>query len=226
MIAPDLPAFVRANLPEPPARVLEIGAGDGSLARAIAQLGYDVVAIDPEPSGANVRAVALHDLDEPAASFDAALAVTSLHHVEPLEASLHRLADVLKSGAPLVVDEFDVAAFDERAAEWWLRQRRALGTAEHASAAELVHEHRAHLHPLARIVAALERDFQVGIPVYGPYLYRWDLDDSLRRDEEEAVARGEIPAVGARLVAVQDWRPSQDQCGMTRPSGTSSAESW
>jgi hypothetical protein len=132
----------------------------------------------------------------------------------------------LKSGAPLVVDEFDVAAFDERAAEWWLRQRRALGTAEHASAAELVHEHRAHLHPLARIVAALERDFQVGIPVYGPYLYRWDLDDSLRRDEEEAVARGEIPAVGARLVAVQDWRPSQDQCGTTRPSGTSSAESW
>jgi hypothetical protein len=101
----------------------------------------------------------------------------------------------------LVVDEFDVAAFDERAAAWWLRRRHALGAAEHASAAELVGEHRAHLHPLERIIAALDPHFQVGTPLYGPYLYRWDLDESLRHQEEEAIARAEIPAVGARLLA-------------------------
>ena len=72
---------------------------------------------------------------------------------------------------------------------------------EHASAAELVGEHRAHLYPLERIVAALEPHFQVGTPLYGPYLYRWDLDEKLRRPEEEAIARAEIPAVGARLLA-------------------------
>jgi SAM-dependent methyltransferase len=197
----DLPAFVRANLPPPPARVLEIGAGDGALARALAESGYDVLAIDPGSGGADVRRVALHELDEPRRSFAAALAVTSLHHVEPLEQSLRRLAELLEPGAVLVVDEFDVAAFDERAALWWLRQRRALGAAEHASAAELVGEHRAHLHPLARIVAALEPHFEVGIPLYGPYLYRWDLAESLRADEETAIARGENPAVGARLLA-------------------------
>ena len=62
-------------------------------------------------------------------------------------------------------------------------------------------EHRAHLHPLERIVAALEPHFHVGTPHYGPYLYRWDLDESLRHHEEDAIARAEIPAVGARLLA-------------------------
>jgi SAM-dependent methyltransferase len=201
MVATELLAFVRANLPAPPVRLLEIGAGDGALAGELAEAGYEVLAIDPEPAGADVRPVALHELDEPSATFDAAVAITSLHHVEPLEDSLGRLAQLLEPGGLLVVDEFDVAAFDERASAWWLRQRRALGASEHASAEELVGEHRAHLLPLERIVAALEPHFHVGTPLYGPYLYRWDLDESLRHHEEEAIARAEIPAVGARLLA-------------------------
>src|SRR5581483_8381307 len=201
MAAAELLAYVRANLPAAPARVLEVGAGDGELARALGNAGYDVLAIDPEPGGADVRALSLHELDEPAASFDAAVAITSLHHIEPLEASVAHLAQLLKPGGMLVVDEFDVAAFDGRAAAWWLAQRHALGAAEEATAEELVGEHRAHLHSLERIVAALEPHFQVGIPLSGPYLYRWDLDVSLRGREEEAIARAEIPAVGARLLA-------------------------
>jgi 2-polyprenyl-3-methyl-5-hydroxy-6-metoxy-1,4-benzoquinol methylase len=201
MVATELLAFVRANLPAPPVRLLEIGAGDGALAGELAEAGYEVLAIDPEPAGADVRPVSLHGLDEPSASFDAAVAITSLHHVEPLEDSLRRLAQLLKPGGLLVVDEFDVAAFDERAAAWWLQQRHALGAVEHASAEELVGEHRAHLHPLERIVAALEAHFHVGTPLYGPYLYRWDLDEALRLHEEDAIARAEIPAVGARLLA-------------------------
>lgn len=199
----DLLDFVRAGLPAPPVRLLEVGAGDGELAAALTEAGYEVVAIDPEPSGSNVRQVALLELDEPAASFAAALAVTSLHHVEPLEDSLTHLAELIAPGGVLVVDEFDVAAFDERAARWWLRERRALGGDEHATAEELVDEHRAHLHPLERIVAALDPHFQVDSPAYGPYLYRWNLDESLRRDEEAAIARREIPAVGARLLATR-----------------------
>jgi SAM-dependent methyltransferase len=199
--ATDLLAFVRANLPAPPLRVLEVGAGDGELARSLGEAGYEVVAIDPHPGGAAVRPIALHELDEPHGAFDAALAVTSLHHVEPLEESIARLADVLRPGGLLVVDEFDVAAFDEQAAEWWLRQRRSLGAAPEATAGELVGEHRAHLHPLGRIVAALEPFFRVGLPVYGPYLHRWNLGESFRQPEEEAIARADLPAVGARLLA-------------------------
>ncbi len=200
-VTTDLLSFVRASLPAPPARVLEIGAGDGELAQALRDDGYEVLAIDPEPRGEGVQPLALNELDGSNAPFDAALAVTSLHHVEPLEASLGRLAEVLEPGGVLVVDEFDVGTFDEQAAEWWLRRRRALGEAPDKSAAELVAEHRAHLHPLERIVAALGPHFEVGTPVYGPYLYRWNLAESLRDDEVEAIAREEIPAVGARLVA-------------------------
>jgi SAM-dependent methyltransferase len=210
MIVPDLLAFVHANLPPPPLRVLEIGAGDGAVSRALAETGYEVLAIDPGSVSADVRPVPLHELAEPPGSFAAALAVTSLHHVEPLEQSIGHLAELLEPGGVLVVDEFDVAAFDRRAAEWWLRRRSALGPAEHASADELVGEHRAHLHPLAGIVAALEPHFHVGTPLYGPYLYRWDLGESFRPEEEDAIARDEIQAIGARLLAHRKRERSPD----------------
>jgi len=160
-----------------------------------------VLAIDPEPRGENVESVALLDLDESAASFDAAVAITSLHHVEPLAESLRRLADVLRPGAPLLIDEFDVGAFDQVAAAWWLERRRTLGVEDGRTADELVHERRSHLHPLHRIIETLEEQFEVGAPVRGAYLYRWALGPELRPEEEDALASGELPAVGARLVA-------------------------
>jgi SAM-dependent methyltransferase len=203
MVVSDVLAFVRANLPPPPARVLEVGAGDGELAEALAIAGYEIVAIDPEPAGANVRACALHTLDEPAASFDAAIAIVSLHHVDPLSESLGRLAEVVKPAGTVLVDEFDVAAFDLSAATWWLERQHALSAEDLATAEDLVDEHRAHLHPLHRIAAALESGFRVGIPVRGAYLYRWDLGESFRAEEEDSIARAQIPAVGARLVALR-----------------------
>jgi SAM-dependent methyltransferase len=201
MAVAEVTAFVRANLPATPARVLEIGAGKGELAYALSDAGYDVVAIDPEPAGTNVRACALHELDEARASFDAAVAVVSLHHVDPLADSLRRLAEVLKPSGVLLVDEFDVHAFDRRSAEWWLEQRRALGVDEQHTADELVEEHRTHLHPLETITQALEPHFHVNAPLRMPYLYRWDLGESFRRLEEGLIARGQLTAVGARFLA-------------------------
>jgi|tagenome__1003787_1003787.scaffolds.fasta_scaffold20981973_4 SAM-dependent methyltransferase len=201
MIAADVRAFVRANLTPPPARVLEVGAGEGDLANALRVAGYDVLAIDPEPRGDGVRAMAVHELDETVGLFDAAIAVVSLHHVDPLETSCARLAELLPPGAPLVVDEIDVSAYDERAASWWLQQRRALGADTERTPEAMVAELRHHLHPLKRIAEALDDGFDVGPPLRGPYLYRWYLNESLRPAEEDLIARGELPAVGARLVA-------------------------
>ena len=200
MASVDLRAFVCANLPEPPVRVLEIGAGAGGLARALRAAGYDVLAIDPEPKEEDVRAVALVDLDEPAGSFAAAVAVVSLHHVDPLEESGRRLGDLVRPGGTLVIDEFDVGAFDLGAAAWWLEQRAAIGEQQTQTAEELVAEHREHLHPLERILAALEPYFELGPPVRGAWLHRWNLGDSLRAVEEDAIARGRLRPVGARLV--------------------------
>jgi len=200
MASADLRAFARANLPEPPARVLEIGAGSGRLARALRAAGYDVVAIDPGSDSDDVRPVALVDLEETDGSFAAALAIVSLHHVDPLEESCRRLGELLEPGGRLVVDEFDVGAFDVTAAAWWLEQRRALGEPQPKTAEELVHEHRDHLHPLGRILAALDPDFELGPPVRGPWLHYLKLGDAFRAVEEEAIARGDVPATGARLV--------------------------
>ena len=200
MTSVDLRAFVRANLPEPPARVLEVGAGGGGLARALRAAGYDVVAIDPGSESEDVRSVALADLEGPAGSFAAAIAVVSLHHVDPLAESCRKLAELVEPGGTLVVDEFDAGAFDHGAAAWWLDQRSALGEEQPQTAEELVADHREHLHPLERIVAELEPYFELGPPVRGAWLHRWNLGDSLRSVEEEAIARGRLRAVGARLV--------------------------
>jgi SAM-dependent methyltransferase len=200
MASVELRAFVRANLPAPPARVLEVGAGAGRLARALREAGYDVLAIDPRSEDDEVRAVALADLDEPAGSFAAAVAVVSLHHVDPLEESCRRLGELVAPGGTLVIDEFDVAALDLGAAAWWLEQRAAIGEPQRQTAEELVADHRAHLHPLERILAALEPHFELGEPLRGPWLHRWNLGDSLRDVEEDAIARGRLSAVGARVV--------------------------
>src|SRR5919198_5244225 len=194
--------FVRATLPPAPARVLEVGAGEGELAAALRDAGYDVVAIDPAADGApGVDPVALLELEAPDASFDAAVAVLSLHHVEPLSESCGRLAQVVRRGGVLAVDEFDVARFDERAAAWWIAQRRAAGGEAPDDPAEMVGDLRHHLHSVARVREALAPWFDVGEPVRGAYLHRWYLHPGLREVEESAIAAGDLPATGARLVA-------------------------
>ncbi len=154
-------AFVRAALPPAPARVVEIGAGDGELAAILARAGYDVVAIDPASSSADVRPVPLLELEEPLASFDAAVAVVSLHHVEPLEASCRRLAELVRPGGTLAVDEIDVERLDERAARWWLAH-----SGHEAAPGELIAGMREH-HSLARLREALGEWFALGEPVRG-----------------------------------------------------------
>jgi SAM-dependent methyltransferase len=202
--ADDVIAFVRANLPAG-ARVLEVGAGDGELARVLRRAGHDVVAVDPE-GGEGVLRVPLAELDAPERSFDAAVAVVSLHHLEPLEESCRRLAAALRPGAVLVVDELDFATFDERAAVWWLARRRELGFPAEHDPAMLVSERRSHLHSLDRVEAALEPFFELGRPLRGPYLYRWGLAPGLRGEEERLIAEGRLPAVGARLAGIRRAR--------------------
>ena len=120
--------------------MLEVGAGEGELAAVLGAAGYDVTAIDPR-GGNGVLQVALEDFDAPPRSFDAAVAMVSLHHVVPLGKSLRRLSEVLRHGARLVVDEIAIERFDERAAAWWL------GHSGHDKRpADHVAEMREHLH--------------------------------------------------------------------------------
>ncbi|HEV2786338.1 MAG TPA: class I SAM-dependent methyltransferase [Solirubrobacteraceae bacterium] len=194
----DVLAFVRGALPAAPAPVLEIGAGGGELAAELRAAGYDVRAIDP--SAEDGSGVERATLLEARGAFDAAVAVVSLHHVEPLGESCAHLATLVRPGGLLVIDEFDVTRLDERAAGWWLNQRRALGEDEEHDAESLIEAMRHHVHPLSAIVDALRPTFALGVPVPGPYLYRWNLEPGLRDIEERLIATGRLPAMGARLV--------------------------
>jgi 2-polyprenyl-3-methyl-5-hydroxy-6-metoxy-1,4-benzoquinol methylase len=203
-MTPDVLAYVRACLPAPPARVLEVGAGDGSLAGALRSAGYDVVAIDPGGDGEGVRAVALIELDEPEASFDAAVAIVSLHHVEPLEESCARLARLVRPGGVLIVDELDLDRLDSRATEWRAAQLRFAGTEDAHDPDQVLEMMRAHIHPLRAVCAALDSaGFAVGEPVRGTYLYRWHVPVETRALEERLVGEGRLPAVGARMVGIR-----------------------
>jgi SAM-dependent methyltransferase len=204
VFSPDVIAFVHAALGEAPLRVLEVGAGGGELATALREAGHDVVAIDPASETDGVEPLALLDLDAPDGSFDAAVGVVSLHHLEPLDASLERLARLVRPGGTLVIDEIDVARLDERAAGWWIGQRRALGEEHrHDDPAELVAEMRHHIHALDAIRSGLDEWFALGEPVRGPYMHRWSLPLSLREAEVEQLAAGRLPAIGARLVGIR-----------------------
>ena len=201
MLSVDVLAYVRGALPTAPARVLEIGAGDGALAADLRGTGYEVRAIDPgAEDGSGVERAALLEVE---GTYDAAVAVVSLHHVEPLAESCAHLATLVRPGGLLVVDEFDVDRLDGRAADWWLAQRRALGVVEEHDADGLLAFMRAHVHRLDAVREALEPHFALGEPVRGPYLHRWNLAPELRAAEERLIAAGKLPAAGARLVATR-----------------------
>jgi 2-polyprenyl-3-methyl-5-hydroxy-6-metoxy-1,4-benzoquinol methylase len=122
----SLTDFVLAELPQVPARVLEVGCGAGDLARTMDGAGYDVVAIDPgAPDGAIFRRIKLDELD-PGERFDAVVAAFSLHHVTDLSGGLDRIRDVLRPGGAVLVEEIGFERLDRATAEWFHGQRRAL----------------------------------------------------------------------------------------------------
>jgi hypothetical protein len=106
-----------------------------------------------------------------------------------------------------VIDELDIDRYDDRAIRWWLAQRRALGLAEpeqpDRDPTQILDRIREHIHPLNRVCAALQADFELGRPIPGPYLHRWELRPSLYETELDLIASGLLPAVGARVIATR-----------------------
>jgi SAM-dependent methyltransferase len=108
--------FVLSQLDPPPRRVLEIGCGEGKLARALSELGYEMVAIDPEaPEGAIFRRTTIEAFDDPG-PFDAVVASLSLHHVHELGAALDKILRLLRG--PLLLNEFGWDRLEPMTPEW------------------------------------------------------------------------------------------------------------
>ena len=186
----DLHRLVRRELPNPPARVLEVGCGDGRLALALASDGYDVVAVDPKaPEGEIFRQATIEELGDEG-PFDGAVASLSLHHVHDLGLALRRVHELLRPSAPFVVREFGWDLLDEATARWdYVRRGREGGLAEWRA------EHEG-LHPFEALRAALDSRFRERSFALGPYLSEFEPHDGDAAEEIRLIEAGEIRPVG------------------------------
>jgi SAM-dependent methyltransferase len=193
--------FVTSRLPEAPARVLEVGCGRGELARAIAERGYDVLAIDPEaPEGEIFLRVTLERLDD-SRPFDAVVASRSLHHVPDLPAALDKIAGLLRARGVLVLNEHAWDRMDEATARWFRERWSATDPRAPGSLEEFLEywrvEH-AGLHGYGAMRPELDRRFEEQFFAWTPYRHG-ELGDAVTLAEiRELVDSGEIRAMGFR----------------------------
>ena len=196
--------FVTEQLPSAPARVLEVGCGRGDLARAIAESGYEVLAIDPDaPAGDLFRATSLEEFADPE-PFDAVVASLALHHVADLPRALDKIVSLLRPAGRLIVNEHAVDRLDEPTARWYLEKRAVIRPDARARSLEqCLHdweEHHAGLHGYAAMRKELDRRFTERFFAWMPYLYG-ELTGAVTDLEERAlIDAGAIQATGFRYV--------------------------
>jgi len=186
-------AFLARSLPDPPQRILEVGAGEGAVAVALAKLGQDVAAIDPalerpdETEAARVRWIEADFLyHDEEGRYDIVLFTRSLHHFESLDLALDRAAGALRPGGLVLAEEFAFDRVNLPTARWFydlqsvvaaagLFENSAEGGEEGNPLGRWRREH-AHEGPLhsghAMLSAARER-FDLTIVEEAPYLYRY-----------------------------------------------------
>ena len=201
--------FAREYLPPAPARVLEVGCGQGELTTALAVAGYDVLGIDPlAPHGDLFRRLKLEDLEE-TEPFGAIVAGRSLHHIRDLDMGLNKIAGLLPSGGVLVVDEFAWDRLDEATLDWFYGQRRALAAAGHGEAPGSLEEQRLEweaehlgLHGFAALREGLGARFDERAFEWVPYLHRMLVGVATEVLEQALIDSGAIQALGFRFAGV------------------------
>jgi SAM-dependent methyltransferase len=211
-------------LPATPARIVEVGCGDGALAAALATAGYDVTGVDrdtavAESAGRRGVRVIQADINDVAGEYDVVLFTRSLHHAENLHDTVAHAATLLAPDGQIIIEEFAWERVDDAAAAFVYGNRAELVTAglldaDHPSGKLLdawIAGHRS-LHTGAAMLDALGR---VGVNLtMSDTSILWRLVDgrggtwtvpiapagqalNAMRDREEAlIAGGKLPSVG------------------------------
>lgn len=97
--------------------ILEIGAGDGELAAALAAAGHEVVAIDREQRTTfPVLLTDFESYDPGDMRFDCVVACLVLHHIHDLEKMLDKARALLRPEGIIAVDDYGWERLDEAGA--------------------------------------------------------------------------------------------------------------
>jgi SAM-dependent methyltransferase len=201
-------AWVKSQLPRPPARVLEVGCGNGRLARALNRAGYDVVAVDPRaPNGRIFRRCRIEDLGE-FPRFDVAVAGFALHHVDGLAVVLDKVSALLRARGRFIVYEFAWDHFDRKTAEWFWMRRGALSPkmrphfGGRSASVSLKKWRRGFrdLHTYRQMRKELDRRFATRFFAWTPYLHEFPGGISSESDERRSIVAGVIRPMGFRYI--------------------------
>jgi hypothetical protein len=178
--------------------VLEVGCGrDGGLVAMLAAHGYDVLGVDPEaPDEPGFLRARFEEID---GEYDAVVAGRVLHHVDPLDDGIAKLARL----APLlVVDEFAANRIDADASDWYEGQHRMLAAAGANPPGPPDLEAWATRHPGLHsddtLLAALRAHYDERAFERIPYLHRWLGGPSSEALEGTLIGAGAFPAIGYR----------------------------
>jgi SAM-dependent methyltransferase len=200
--------FVFAQLPAPPARILEVGCGSGELVLETSRRGHEVVGIDPDaPEGAQFRKVTLEDFST-SELFDAVVANRSLHHIVDLQRGIDKIHSLLSSSGRLILDEFAWDRMDQASAAWYVDHVKKPGPKDAsllpgAFPDEWVAEHEG-LHGFEAMRAEVERRFDEELFEWAPYIAHYYLErDDLEEEEKRLIKSGEIRAIGFHYVGMR-----------------------
>jgi SAM-dependent methyltransferase len=199
--------LLRAHLPSPPARVVDLGCGPlGGFVPFLHSNGYDAAGVDPEaPDTTDYYRVEFEQLELPE-RVDAVIASTSLHHVADPVALIDRLTTTLRSKGALVVVEWAWEKFDDATAHWcfqrlghdeenWLRRLRDEWTSSGQGWQTFIADWatRDGLHRGEALLQLLDERFERRLLACGPYFFP-DLADTTAADEQAEIAAGLIQA--------------------------------
>jgi SAM-dependent methyltransferase len=219
-------AFLHAVLGPPPARILDVGCGDGALATRLLAQGFQVVAIDADPEAVGqaheAGVPALHEdfthyEDDP---FDAVLFSRSLHHIHPLEPAVARAHHLLRPGGRLVADEFAVDRTDRETAEWFYDTMSLLEAAGILSPSERVphvndpferwcrhHEEDPPMHGGDEMIRAVKHRFLLQRADRVPYLWGY-LGGWLEETDRGGLTAWTLQQIERRRVADRSLAPT------------------
>ena len=200
MLTSDVPttetlAFVAAHASPAPARILEVGCGDGALALRLQGVGHQVIAVDTSADavakarqrGVDARVAHWPNFEE--APFDVVVFTRSLHHIDPLPQAVGQAKKLLKERGKVLVEDFAFTEIEPLAAEWLYELLAVLDAArlllrdrdefanqllQHEgslAAWHAAHDH--HVHSAGAMLACLRDHFARVDVATAPYLYRY-----------------------------------------------------